>query len=437
MAKIPRITQQVFASTAGFEQVAEFGSLAAATPVFTLDVATIQSLGAWTAGWFNAVIGGNSPAIEDMNGAFLVMTQQLAYGLQQGIPEWDAGTTYYFGSVVSQPVIVFTVTSANATLGATYTNNSITFTVQATISAGTILICTASGLPTASGTLTKASGTGDSTITFSANTPGAQLYTSITNANLNQAVTSTSQWYKISPEPGIANSVLVTNSSANGTAYSLLTNANISSSAAIAYSKLNLTGDVVNTDISSTAAIAYSKLNLTGDVVNSDISSTAAIAYSKLNLTGDVVNADISSTAAIVGSKLQAASASNTGTVSNESIGTFTASWTQNSVAHSTQTITYRRIGRTVTLHFPQDVAASQGAFIMIALSAAPSNLFPIGNVFFPVTVTSTGVTQLTIGLLQIDTGGNLFLFVNTQQAAFAATSTCGLAYNIDVTYAV
>lgn len=66
---------------------------------------------------------------------------------------------------------LFTCSSANATVGATYTNNSITFTVLATIASGTQLFCSSSGAPTASGTLTKASGTGDATITFSANQP--------------------------------------------------------------------------------------------------------------------------------------------------------------------------------------------------------------------------------------------------------------------------
>lgn len=61
----------------------------------------------------------------------------------------------------------FVVTAANATVGATYTNNSQTFTVRDTIAGGTILVMTATGNPTSSGTLTKATGTGDSTITFS------------------------------------------------------------------------------------------------------------------------------------------------------------------------------------------------------------------------------------------------------------------------------
>ncbi len=63
----------------------------------------------------------------------------------------------------------FNVTSANATSGATYTNNSCTFTVYSTVSSATILYTnpTSSCSPSSSGTLTKASGTGDSTITFS------------------------------------------------------------------------------------------------------------------------------------------------------------------------------------------------------------------------------------------------------------------------------
>lgn len=63
----------------------------------------------------------------------------------------------------------FTVTAANATIGATYTNNGQTFTVLSTIAAGTTLVTSSTGAPAASGTLTKASGTGDATITFSSN----------------------------------------------------------------------------------------------------------------------------------------------------------------------------------------------------------------------------------------------------------------------------
>jgi hypothetical protein len=74
-------------------------------------------------------------------------------------------------------VYSFTVTSANATAGAIYTDaNGNQWTVVATIAGATTLVLTsASGTPPASGTLTKLSGTGDATITFS--TPGSNLLT--------------------------------------------------------------------------------------------------------------------------------------------------------------------------------------------------------------------------------------------------------------------
>ena len=59
---------------------------------------------------------------------------------------------------IAQPTI-------NPTAGATYTNNTVTYTVSVTVT-GLELIATGSGAPLFSGTLTKTSGTGDSTLTF-------------------------------------------------------------------------------------------------------------------------------------------------------------------------------------------------------------------------------------------------------------------------------
>ena len=71
------------------------------------------------------------------------------------------------GSFSSTPYI-FTTTAANATVGATYTNNGQTFTVVSTISGSTTLTATGTGNPDISGVLTKTTGIGDATITFSA-----------------------------------------------------------------------------------------------------------------------------------------------------------------------------------------------------------------------------------------------------------------------------
>lgn len=72
---------------------------------------------------------------------------------------------------------LFTVTAASATSGATYTNNGVTFTVVTTIAGGILLTCTAAATPLASGTLTKASGTGDATITFASTVQSASQAT--------------------------------------------------------------------------------------------------------------------------------------------------------------------------------------------------------------------------------------------------------------------
>lgn len=100
MAKIARKTQLAFGSSAGVNQIGQFGSYAAGSVAYTTDPAVIQALSNYLTGWFGAVVGGNSPAIEDMNALCFLFAYQLGYVLQQGVGEWDSGTTYYAGSIV-------------------------------------------------------------------------------------------------------------------------------------------------------------------------------------------------------------------------------------------------------------------------------------------------------------------------------------------------
>jgi hypothetical protein len=62
----------------------------------------------------------------------------------------------------------FTVTAATAAAGDVYTNNGQNFTVTDAITAGTVLFCTGTGAPTASGNLVRTSGAGTDPIVFSA-----------------------------------------------------------------------------------------------------------------------------------------------------------------------------------------------------------------------------------------------------------------------------
>lgn len=77
-------------------------------------------------------------------------------------------TKYLTGSGNHNLSYKFQINAGNATIGATYTNNGVTYTVTKTIAAGLELIATGSGAPLVNGTLTKATGTGDATIIFNA-----------------------------------------------------------------------------------------------------------------------------------------------------------------------------------------------------------------------------------------------------------------------------
>ena len=96
MAKLQRATQSIFAS--GSSDVIVFGSDAAADLTYSQNVETIQSLGAWTAGWRSALINYVA-SLQNQDSVNYVCTSQLAYILQQGIPEYDVGTTYFTNSI--------------------------------------------------------------------------------------------------------------------------------------------------------------------------------------------------------------------------------------------------------------------------------------------------------------------------------------------------
>lgn len=79
----------------------------------------------------------------------------------------------------------FTVSGANATAGAVYSSNGLNFTVSGTIVSGSLLVSTGGATPpSAPGTLTLVSGTGDATIAFSG-------FTDVTNVTMSQAATNT------------------------------------------------------------------------------------------------------------------------------------------------------------------------------------------------------------------------------------------------------
>ena len=110
MPALPRKTQLVFGSgLSPTGNVAKYGSLAAGAPAYASTIQALEEIqtARWLQGFNGAVVGNRSPAQEDLNGALLVVTQQLAYLLQSGVPEWDAGTTYFTDNIVRVGVILY------------------------------------------------------------------------------------------------------------------------------------------------------------------------------------------------------------------------------------------------------------------------------------------------------------------------------------------
>lgn len=172
-------------------------------------------------------------------------------------------------------------------------------------------------------------------------------------------------------------------------------------------------------------------------IVDANVATGAAIAYVKLSLTGDIVNADISTSAAIAGSKLQAAGTSNVGTVSYEASGSFTVPWIQNSLAHSSVSVLFTKVGKLVTLTFNSNVNTSKGATDISAAGVVPSAMRPmIQTTHFYVPMNNSAIINSPCGLLIVDTNGTLTLrLVADDTSNFSASGNCGMYYGMTMSY--
>lgn len=104
MAKITRAVQKVFADSAGATEIEQIGSLREGSPNYTTDPVELQALARYEGGLIDIVSSDKYiPALEDINALYFLITRQIAYILQDGIPEWDEDTTYYQNSIVKKP----------------------------------------------------------------------------------------------------------------------------------------------------------------------------------------------------------------------------------------------------------------------------------------------------------------------------------------------
>lgn len=111
-----------------------------------------------------------------------------------------ASTVAIYRVLWNATLFQFTVTSATATKGDTYTNNSSTFTVQQSISSGTTLICartSGTNNPQTSGNLTRATGAGTNPIVFSAFSESVKSVAEYIEYHLNDIPSDAHQWFHL------------------------------------------------------------------------------------------------------------------------------------------------------------------------------------------------------------------------------------------------
>jgi hypothetical protein len=128
---------------------------------------------------------------------------------------------------------------------------------------------------------------------------------------------------------GTVTANLTGNVTGNVTGSSGSTTGNAATATALATARtFQLTGDVEASGVTfdGTGNVSLTTVIGTGAIVNADVNTSAQIAYSKLNLTNGIVNADINASAAIALSKLATdplARANHTGTQAASTISDF------------------------------------------------------------------------------------------------------------------
>lgn len=102
MARLVQKRTKIFAYVGATGVLSEFGSYAESDPTYSDDIDNLQSRNAWGDGFSSAVNSNNCPMIQDMNTLFYILTSQLVYLAQEGLPEWNSEKTYYIGSFIKE-----------------------------------------------------------------------------------------------------------------------------------------------------------------------------------------------------------------------------------------------------------------------------------------------------------------------------------------------
>ena len=106
MSKIARSTQKIFASQADNNQLAAFATMISGSPVYSDNPDTLQT-SAFLQGWKPAIANNTAPFMQEDNALNYVITRNIAYLLQVGVPEYSSSETYYTNSYCQQSGVFY------------------------------------------------------------------------------------------------------------------------------------------------------------------------------------------------------------------------------------------------------------------------------------------------------------------------------------------
>lgn len=99
MSKLDRKYFKPFGINARENDISQFGGATSNTK----DVEEIINLEAWNTGWRASVLTtNNNPSLQQRNAVDYTFSYQLAYLLNEGVPEWNKETVYNIGSIVKK-----------------------------------------------------------------------------------------------------------------------------------------------------------------------------------------------------------------------------------------------------------------------------------------------------------------------------------------------